>query len=399
MEAVARGLEAGAVPQTARILLVAPPARGGLARHVVSLLAELHRDEYCMAVACDQDGMVAEAARERSIPVYTCRIGAGGNPSRAAVAALHVASAISHHQAQIIHTHSFEAGLVGALAMPLVGSVRMVATIHNYPPNATGMRAARAQHRWAARQVVRRASRIITVSDALRRDLLALYPDLGERTVTITNGVRIKTGEPRDPMQVRAEFGLAADSTLVGMIARFAPQKGVLEFIRACADVVERWTDVELVLAGDGPLRDAAESLREELGLQRKLHMIGEVESADALVGALDVVVIASLSEGSSIVAMEAMAAERPVVATEVGGVPEVVVHGETGILVRPGDPSALAAGIESLLGNRELARAMGERGRRRAAERFDIRLMFERTKQVYADLLRETMESGGGRA
>jgi len=198
---------------------------------------------------------------------------------------------------------------------------------------------------------------------------------------------------------VRAELGLAADSTLVGMIARFAPQKGVLEFIRACADVVERWTDVELVLAGDGPLRDAAESLREELGLQRKLHMIGEVESADALVGALDVVVIASLSEGSSIVAMEAMAAERPVVATEVGGVPEVVVHGETGILVRPGDPSALAAGIESLLGNRELARAMGERGRRRAAERFDIRLMFERTKQVYADLLRETMESGGGRA
>ena len=398
MEAVARGLEAGAVPQTARVLFVAPPARGGLARHVISLLAELHRDGYGVAVACDQDGPITDAARERSIPIYSCRIGGGGHPSRAAVAALHVASAISHHQAQIIHTHSFAAGLVGALATPLAGSVRMVATIHNYPPNATGMRATRAQHRWAVRQVLRRASRIITVSDALRRDALDLYPDAADKTVTIPNGIYIRTKGERGPADSRVAYGVAADKTTVGMVARFAPQKGILEYIRACAEAAARWPDVEFVLAGDGPLRDAAESLRDELGLHERLHMIGEIESAADLIAGLDIVVVASLTEGSSIVAMEAMAAEKPVVATRVGGVPEVVVDGETGVLVEPGDPEALAAAIESLLEKPEWGRDMGERGRHRAAERFDISLMFERTKQVYADVLRGAMKTGGAR-
>jgi starch synthase len=85
-------------------------------------------------------------------------------------------------------------------------------------------------------------------------------------------------------------------------------------------------------------------------------------------------------------------------VATDVGGVPEVVLNRETGILVSPGDPKALAAAIESLLEDPEWGREMGERGRRRAAERFDICLMFERTKQVYADILREAMKTGGAR-
>ena len=385
--------------QTARVLFVAPPARGGLAVHVISLLAELHRDGYHVAVACDQDGPITDAARERLIPVYSCKIGGAGKPSRAAVAALHVASAISHHQAQIIHTHSFAAGLVGALATPLARSVRMVATIHNYPPSATGMRATRTPHRWAVRQVLRRASKIITVSDALRRDALDLHPDAAEKTVTIPNGIHIRTKEQRSLADMRAAFGIPVDKTAVGMVARFAPQKGILEYIRACAEVAERWPDVEFVLAGDGPLKDAAESLREELGLRDTLRMTGEIESAADLIAGLDIVVVASISEGSSIVAMEAMAAEKPVVATDVGGVPEVVVNRETGILVKPGDPKALAAAIESLLEKPEWGRDMGERGRRRAAERFDIRLMFERTKQVYADILREAMNAGGARA
>jgi glycosyltransferase involved in cell wall biosynthesis len=315
------------------------------------------------------------------------------------VAALHVASAISHHQAQIIHTHSFAAGLVGALATPLALSARMVATIHNYPPNATGMRATRRQHGWAVRQVLRRASRIITVSEALRRDALDLYPGAADKTVTIPNGICIPTKEERRPADSRAPFGIPADRTAVGMVARLAPQKGILEFIRACAHVAERWPDVEFVLAGDGPLRDAAESLRGELGLGEKLHLLGEIESAADLIAGLDVVVVASITEGSSLVAMEAMAAEKPVVATRVGGVPEVVADRETGLLVEPGDAGALAAAIESLLEKPDWGRDMGERGRRRAAERFDIGLMFERTKQVYADILREALGTGGARA
>jgi glycosyltransferase involved in cell wall biosynthesis len=366
---------------------------------VIALLDELHRDGYAIGVACEPDSPIAEAARERSIPTFPCKVGSGGNPSRAAIAALQLAGAISHLQAQILHTHSFAAGLVGALATPLAGSARMVATIHNYPPNAVGMKAGRAQHRWAVRRVVRRASRVITVSEALRRDLLDICPGVAGKTLTIANGIDTRAKVTRDPTEIRAELGIGMNNPVVGMIARLAPQKGIAEFIRACRTVADRWPDVAFVLAGDGPLKKTAESLRDELELQDKLRLPGEVELAGDLISAMDVLVVASISEGSSMVAMEAMAREKPVVATRVGGVPEVVVDGETGIVVNPGDPQALAAGIQTLLGNTDLARDMGERGRRRAAERFDIQLMFEKTKQVYADVFREAMRAGGARA
>ena len=396
MEAVARGLEAGAVPQTARILLVAPPARGGLARHVISLLAALHQEGYELGVASDPEGPIAEAARERSLPFYGVSV-SGVNPSRAAVGALQIAGAISGLQAQIIHSHSFSASLISALAAPLARSARLVATIHNYPPDATGMRAARAQHRWALRQVVRRAARLITVSDALRSDLLALHPGVADKAITIPNGIEIGAMTARDPAAARSALGLPGDAALVGMVARLAPQKGIPEFIRACRLVADRWPEVQFVLAGDGPLREEAASLQDELALGERLHLVEAVNSTGDLIAALDLLVVASTSEGSSLVAMEAMAREKPVVATRVGGVPEVVADGNTGVLVQPGDPAALAEGIEALLRDPERAHQMGQRGRRRVAERFDLHQMLERTKQVYAGLLREQIKTKGG--
>jgi len=140
---------------------------------------------------------------------------------------------------------------------------------------------------------------------------------------------------------------------------------------------------------------EEARELRAELGLEAHLHLVGQVEWARELIWALDVLVISSLSEGSSVVGMEAMALGKPVVATAVGGVPEVVADGQTGILVQPGDPAALAAAVVELLSDPARAEEMGERGRQRAAAHFDIAEMLERTKAVYADLVREEIEAG----
>ena len=396
MEAVAHSLRAESVPQTARVLLVAPPAQGGLARHVIYLLASLHQEGFAVGVACAANSPIAEAARERALPHYPIAVDPGAKPSRAALAALQMAGAIANHQAQIVHTHSFGAGLIGALAVPLARSAQLVATIHSYPPRATGMRASRARHRWAMRQVIRRASRVITVSEALRTDLLALFPEIADKTSTIPNGIDVSALVKGEPGEVRAALGLPAEAPLVGMVARLAPQKGISEFIRACHLLARKWPDVHFVLAGDGPLKDTACALREELGLAQRLHLVGQVESARELVNALAMLVVASTSEGSSMVAMEAMAREKPVVGTRTGGVPEVVADGETGIIVEPGDPEALARGMEALLRDPERAREMGEHGRRRAAQLFDVSLMLDRTKEVYADLLRSKMGTGG---
>lgn len=388
MEAIARAMEADAAGQAARVLLVAPPARGGLAKHVSALVAGLEAGGYEVGVVCEPGGPIAEAARARRLPVFPLALGRGWGP----LGALQVAHAVGEMRAQIVHTHSFRAGVTGALAMPLARQGRLVATIHNYLPGSDSMQPRRRREAWALRALCRRASRIITVSETLGRDLETAWPEASGRWVAIPNGVDLQGAEPRPPAEVRRELGLPAAGPLVGMIARLAPQKGIPEFLKAAQWVCERRPEVHFALAGQGPLREEAERLRADLGLERRLTLVGEVDSPRGFAGALAALVVASTSEGSSLAAMEAMAAGRPVVATAVGGVPEVVADGETGLLIPPGDAEALAAAVEALLADPERAAEMGERGRRRAAERFDVRLMLARTKAVYGDVLREQL-------
>jgi glycosyltransferase involved in cell wall biosynthesis len=396
VEAVASTIKGEAASRTARVLLVAPPARGGLARHVISLLSGLDRDGYKVGVACEPGGVISQAARERNLPFFEIPILARGGPSQAALAAIRIARAVNNLRAQIVHTHSFSAGLVGALAMPLASGGRLVATLHTYPPDAEGMHTRRRRDRWALVLLCRSASRLITVSDALRRDLLALRPDVAAKTVTIHNGIDTRAAPAPEAAEIRRSLEMPEPAPLVGMVARLAPQKGITDFIHAARAVLRELPSARFVLAGDGPLRKEAESLIRELRLEGRLRALGKVDSPRGLIAALDVLVVASTSEGSSIAAMEAMAAGKPVVATAVGGVPELVIDGETGVLVEPRRPEKLASAILSLLRRPERAQELGERGRRRAAAHFDVRHMLAGIEEVYADLLREEIDAGG---
>jgi glycosyltransferase involved in cell wall biosynthesis len=251
---------------------------------------------------------------------------------------------------------------------------------------------------------VGRAKHIITVSEALRRNLVAAYPEAIARSTTIYNGVETQQPPARDPVgwaglrQPTAGAlpeSSAPYSPLVGAVARLAPQKGILEFIRAARLVADAHPSVAFALAGDGPLMPEAVALRRELGLERQLHLIGHSEGVKDFIASLDLLVVPSLSEGSSVVAMEAMALGKPVVATAVGGVPEVVSGGETGVLVQPGDAQALADGMLELLRDPARAQEMGERGRQRAVREFDVSDMVEKTKAVYADVMRDDLRAG----
>jgi len=396
MEAVATASET--LPSGARVLLVAPPAEGGLATHVISLLAALHRDGYPLGLVCEPGGRLAEAASEYEVPMVGLTCVAGGGPARFALRAAKLARAIRSFRPHVVHTHSFGASAIGAAACGLARCHGLVVTLHNYPPGSTGMLPARGSHRWAVRMALRRARRIITVSEALRRDLILAYPDAAGKCKTVYNGIDTRYSPARSAADVRAELGVSPESRLIGMVARFAPQKGIEEFIRAVRIVSDVWPTAEFVLAGDGPLMERALEFRAQLDLERRLLLPGRVEWARDLLGALDVLVVASLSEGSSVVAMEAMALGKPVVATSAGGLPEVVVHGQTGLIVPPGDPGALAEAIVELLSHPDRAEEMGDRGRRRAVAQFDVVDMIERTKAVYADLMRGRIEAGIGR-
>lgn len=398
MEAVAAAVESGSTPAVTRILLASSRASGGMARHVIALMSGLRGEGYELAVACDPDGMIAEAARAREIPVYPVAFRGGASPTRAMLAAWQLSGAIGSFQAHIVHTHSYHAGLVGAVSTPLARPARMVATMHSYPPYARDGQGLGSSGRLAVRLILGRASRVVVVSEALRHSLLPFRPDAAAKTVVIPNGVSVTSEPPLSQAQVRAAYALPAGVPLLGMVARLAPQKGIPEYLRCVRLVLEGWPDAHALLVGDGPLRAQAEALARDLHIEDRLHLLGQLDSARGAIWALDVLVIASTSEGSSVVAMEAMALGKPVVATAVGGVPEVVTEGITGFVVPPGSPEALADAVVRVLADPEAAQAMGDRGRQRVATHFAIELMIERTKQVYADVMRESREGSRAR-
>jgi glycosyltransferase involved in cell wall biosynthesis len=373
-------------------MLVAPPAAGGLARHVIFLADGLSQDGYEVAIACEPDGLIAEAASEREIPLYAVDCATDGGASKTALQSIKLAQAVADFGTQLLHSHSFGASIVGAMASLVARGVGFIATFHNYPPGTATMVPEHVGQRWGLGVVVQRAHRIITVSEALRRDLVTGFPDAMQKCLTIPNGIDTGAAPTRDADEVRRGLRIREEVPLVGVVARFAPQKGIIEFLEAARLIVNAHPSACCVIAGDGPLMQEAEDRRAELGLTEQVEFLGHIDWARELLGALDLLVIPSVSEGSSVVAMEAMALGKPVVATSVGGVPEVVLDGETGLVVAPSDPQGLSKAVGDLLADPDRARTMGERGRVRARAHFDIADMLERTKAVYADVLREHM-------
>jgi glycosyltransferase involved in cell wall biosynthesis len=211
--------------------------------------------------------------------------------------------------------------------------------------------------------------------------------------VTIVNGVEISDNlvdTKRAIAPLRNELGATDSNPVIGTIGRLHHEKGLDVFLNAAARIAARWSDARFVIIGSGPDRAALESHAERVGIGSNVAFLGERGDAQELLGAMDLFVLSSPEEGMPNVVLEAMAAARPVVATSVGGTPEVVVDGVTGLLVPPGNPERLAAAIEAVLADSARMKAMGRQGRERVQKHFRVDTMVARTVAVYEELLME---------
>ncbi|HYB73175.1 MAG TPA: glycosyltransferase family 4 protein [Candidatus Sulfotelmatobacter sp.] len=285
----------------------------------------------------------------------------------------------------IVHTHTSKAGFLGRLAARLAGVPRILHTPHGhvfhgyFGPPATW--AFIGLERWAARFT----ERIITLTDAEAEQHLALRVGRPGQYVTIPSGVnlgRVRAAAGGGP-QVRRALGIPADAPLVGAASRLAPVKGLAHLVAAMPEVLVQCPAAHLALAGDGEERAALEAQAGALEVASRVHFLGFREDVDAVIAALDVFVLPSLNEGMGRVLVAAMALGVPVVATRVGGVPDVLEDGRQGLLVPPADPAALAKSIAAILGDGMRAAAMGALGRARA-ERFSLQVMLERLGALY---------------
>jgi glycosyltransferase involved in cell wall biosynthesis len=280
-----------------------------------------------------------------------------------------------------VHTHLIHADLHGVIAAKRAGVRRIFLTGHN-DDQFRRRWPIRFLQRWLWRQVTAG----IAISEALRQFIITVESAPPERVHTVHYGLD-PAAVPIDlsaRQKLCEELGIHPNAPIAGSICRLTGQKGLSTAIRAFWQIAEQAQGAQYVIVGDGPLRQSLQREAEGFGLGQRIHFLGWRDDAGSLVGAFDVLLMPSLWEGFGLVALEAMAASRPVIASRVSALPEIVENGVTGYLADPADPSALAECLLDILQNPALAREMGENGRRRLEAEFSVDRMIDGTLRVY---------------
>ena len=297
---------------------------------------------------------------------------------------------VREERIDLVHAHLTYAAIWGGLTTRLTG-VPCVATLHTGPVEGPEWSRSAIRERMLAFVLNRWCSAVVAVSAAARAQHVERGRIDGGRVCVIHNGVDLEEfasgGARRERM--RRELGLADSQPTVLTVSALREGKGLEVLLRGMALLVRGQPQLRVVIAGEGPLRDRLEELAREKGLEGHVRWLGFRRDVGDLLAAADVFVLASRQDAFPTVLLEAMAAARPVVATQVGGIPEIVEPGRTGVLVPPGDPEALAAAVDALLADPRTAALLGVAGRERAREHFSIAEWTSRLVGLYQEALR----------
>jgi sugar transferase (PEP-CTERM/EpsH1 system associated) len=249
------------------------------------------------------------------------------------------------------------------------------------------------RRRWLRRAASPLVDRFVTVSGDLRRWLVEDVGIPPRKIVTIPNGVDTGRFTPADAAAARAALGLAADQLVVGTVGRLDPVKNQAGLIQAFGRLAGEYPDATLLIAGDGPCEGALRGLGAALGLGARVRLLGERADVPSILAAMDVFVLPSIAEGMSNTLLEAMASGLPLVATRVGGNPELVEDGVNGVLVPRQDPDALVAALRGYVDDPHLRAVHGKASRQRAVAEFGL----ERMRAAYTGLYAELAGGRGG--
>jgi glycosyltransferase involved in cell wall biosynthesis len=364
-------------PRVAQLMLTLCP---GGAEHLAIEMSLRLADRYGMPVIClDEPGPLAGRLQARNIDVAALRREPTFRPSLA----VRIARMTRDAGIDVLHCQQYSPFVYGALATLVRPALKVIYTEHGRFSDAPPSLKRRVVNPWLARL----PGAIYAVSDELRGHMLREgFP--AHRVGVIHNGIDVGPVPGwADRERARRALGLTPGALTIGTAARLDPVKDLVGLVEAFRVVRNSRPEARLVIAGEGPERQAIRSRVMALGLDDSVIMAGYRADVRALLPALDVYVNSSISEGVSLTILEAMAAELPVVATAVGGTPEVVAHETTGVLVRARDAGSLSAGVLTLAAQPALRRAMGLAGRRAVEARFTMDRMVEDYASVYEQL------------
>jgi glycosyltransferase involved in cell wall biosynthesis len=348
---------------------------GGSERHLLTLLPALvERGADVLFVGLDDPAWDAEPFyRELTVPAVRLRAPRHLDPALL----VSLRRALRGGRADLVHTHLVHADVYGALA----GTGPLVSTKHNDDRFRVG------PFRHLERVLSRRTSRVIAITEALARFTVERVGLPAAKVEVVHYGL----DELPPAWGENPPVALPGGARVLLAICRLTPQKGVDVAVRALAEVRRKHPDAVLVVLGEGPERAALERLAGDLGVGDAVFLPGRGGDVRAWLERAELVVHPVRWEGFGLALLEAMLAERAVVASAVSAVPEIAVTGETGVLVPPDDPQSLADAIARLLADRELAARYGAAGRERARREFSVDRMASRTLAVYERAFRTT--------
>lgn len=340
---------------------------GGAEQMVLDLCRWLGRDGHRVRVVTCRPGWLETRLREAGVETHLIP-----QTRRFDIGTLRAVLALDHGRpADVFHVHELPA-MLGMAPAAFARRLPMVGTVHGRENIA-----ARGRRRLICRLAARCCRQVVAVSRFMQRFLADDVGVASRRMTMIYNGIDIERyARPTGVAALRAALGIASGAPVIGTVGSLYPVKGQIYLLQAMARIAAEVPAAVCLIAGRGELRERLEGEAAALGVADRVKFLGYRTDVPDLLGVLDVFALPSLSEGLPLSLLEAQAAGKPVVASQVGGSPEVVEEGDNGFLVPPRRAELLADGITRLLCDRPLARAMGERGRDRVRRVFSLDAM-----------------------
>ena len=366
---------------------------GGVPEHLLTLIEGLQGQNYAVSVACNH---ITDPMRQRftalGVDIYLIKLHRLPHPADL-LSAWQLYQFLRREQFAIVHTHMSKAALLGGLMARFARIPVIVNTAHNLGCIAFTKHWQRALF-WLYDKALFALTMdaVILVSENIRRQIVAnrLLPE--HKAVYIPNGIKTNDLVQTDKhkiLTIKKSLDINPTHWVLGTVARLVWFKGLHTLFAAMPDILKAHPDTTLLVIGDGPLKQELEGQARELGISEAIRFLGERNDVADLLVVMDMFVLPSVSEGMPITILEAMSTALPVVATNVGGIPELVVDGQTGFLVSREQPNALAQAVIKLLGDENLRKKMGNAGKGRVAHVFSSRYMVAETARLYSRLLK----------
>lgn len=370
-----------------KVMHIIREAQGGMKKHLLSILLGLDKEKYQLAVGCSFDKNTSDYLQENGVLVYHVDICDGLNVSKDANAITKIRNIINDFKPEIIHFHGAKASLVGRLAC-LGLNLKVVTTIHNFPEYKRMNKIKKQFYLSLNRYLNNRTDAIITVSNALKKFIVDEENIDPKKVNVIYNCVDLSTYQANPSLDLRKEYNLESDTLLIGCISRLIPSKGVQDLIKAL-EILKGRVKVFAFVAGDGPHLNYLQDMAKEAKLEN-IQFLGYRNDIKDFLRNIDIFVLPSHSEGFGVSVAEAMALGVPVIATNVGGIPEIIKNNEDGIIVNPESPNDLANAIEILATNADLRNKFSKKGEEYIVNNFSKEKMINEIDTLYENLRRK---------